>query len=137
MPLRAVAVVNVDVENGHTPAERLAKMFGGDGGVVQVAESTGGIGIGVVTRRPAQGVGDAAVQCGTCRLDGGLRRAVNRLPGAFADRRRGIGGVVADETEQTIGASVHVRAREMPGEDLVADVGQLAPAAPDVRKKGH
>ncbi len=54
--LRAVAVMDVDIEHGDAPV-LLPQPLGGDGGVVQEAEAAGHVGIGVMARRPAERIG--------------------------------------------------------------------------------
>ena len=56
--LRAVAVMDVDIEHGHAPV-LAAQPLGGDGGVVQEAEAARHVGISVMAGRPAEGEGGA------------------------------------------------------------------------------
>ena len=76
--LRAVAVMDVDIEHGDArmPA---AQALGGDGGVVQEAEAARHVGIGVMAGRPAERIGLARA-----------RRAPGRRPSSRPRSRRGL-----------------------------------------------
>ena len=84
--LRAVAVMNIDIEDGD-PLVFRAQMLGGERGVVEIAETAGPVAIGMMPGRPAQRVGDGLAL--EHQIGGGQRgegRGLHRPPGSGGDR---------------------------------------------------
>ena len=113
--LGAVAVVEVDVEDGHLAA--LAQVGGGDGRIVQIAVSAAGVGAGVVTGRAAEGIGcgsavEQQVRGGEGTAGGGKGRGEGGL-----DDRGGVEAVVAGLIDPGFGAVGLVAQGEGDGDD--------------------
>src|SRR6266851_482982 len=129
--LRAVAVMDVDIEDGDA-AEREAQMLRGDRGVVEIAEAAGLVGIGVMAGRAAEPIGGARP---AEHQRGGMRRDMGagdrRLPGSGADRAGRIGGVIADQTGEPDRAAAHVAAGMDVRYDLLRRAGEGLPAVMD------
>src|SRR5690554_7481567 len=86
--LDTLAMVHVGIQD-HRAWEPAFQVFGGNGGIVQVAETTGGVFTGVVAGRAAHGIGIAlAGNQGIGRPECGLGRPVSGLPGILANRDR-------------------------------------------------
>ncbi len=84
-PLRAVAVMHVDIKNGR-PAPRRAQIVCRDGGVVQKAEAAGQILKGMMPRRTAKRVGRGFPRQKRIRRgQRGLRRPIGGGPCVCAD----------------------------------------------------
>ena len=115
--LGAVAVVQVDVEDGDFAALQ-RQLLGGNGGVVQVAKAAGQFGKGVVTGRAAQGVGGLALQQQFCRMDCALGRGIGCDPGVGADRGGGVGHVKARLTHGGFRVAVLAAGGVDVGDDL-------------------
>ena len=98
--LGAVAVVVVDIEDGHSPGTLIQAGLRGDGRIVQVAVAAHVVGGGMVARRPAQREHPARA-LGQLGLAGqrDVHRAAHRLPGAGGDGHAGVEAVVAELTD--------------------------------------
>ncbi len=130
-PLRAVAVMQVDVEHGDPPAGPKPTL-GSDGAVVQEAEAAGHVGKGMVSRRPAERIGRGRsrqhrVGGGDCRLGA----PIGRSPGLGPDRTRGIGLVPARLTHGMARIGRRAPVRMDVGDDLGRSAGQRLPARVD------
>src|SRR5581483_11999830 len=89
--LRAVAVVVVDVEDGHALRPGVAEGLGRDGGVVEEAVAAVEVAPGMVARRPAQGEGGALAPAHQALAgDGDGGGGEGGAPGAGGDRRSGV-----------------------------------------------
>ncbi len=94
--LRAVAVMEIHVEDGDAAARVLGQIARGDGGVVQVAEAAAEVAGGVMSWWAAQGVhavrpGEHPVRSGQRALGG----SVCRFPGPRENWAAGAEGVIA------------------------------------------
>ena len=79
--LRAVAVVNVEIKNGHALESGRARLQRGDGDGVEIAKAHRAVPAGVMARRAHQAEGHFA---GAGRLQG-LERAARGAPGVRGD----------------------------------------------------
>ncbi len=109
--LGAVAVVSVDVDNGHAAVDAVEQSPGGDRRVVEVARAAEAAAGGVVARRSGQGVGDRLTRGHQVR--GGQRRVGSGprgLPGALSDQ----GHRVVDELAGARGRACGLHRLELP-----------------------
>jgi hypothetical protein len=133
--LRAVAGVDVDVEDRHAAAFP-AQVFRRDRGVVEVAEAARHIAIGMMARRPAERVGvPFAGQHQARRMHRRLGAGAGRAPGVGRDRAGGVGLMIARQPDGGARPLAHVAVRVDVGDHLVAGVGQLPPFRMDVLEK--
>ena len=96
--LRAVAVVEIEVEEGDAGRALLAQAFGGAGGIVEIAVAAGGAPSGVMARRAAAGEDGALTrrdEVGGGQGDGG--RGAHRPPGALDEGGTAVEGVEAEQ----------------------------------------
>jgi len=94
--LGAVAVVVVDIEDGHPGAALVKEGLGGNRGIVQVAVAAHDFSSGVVPWWAAQSEGRVSTLLdGSLGGQGDLRGAVGGLPRTSGDRRAGVEAVVA------------------------------------------
>ena len=135
--LRAVAVVNVDVQDRH-PVPARAQPVCGNGSVVQKAEPPRQIAERMMPRRARQGIGRArAIIDNRCRRKRGLRGPIGRLPGVGSDGAGGIGlmkACLSDRRTRVGGrAPVGVNVRD----HLGAGIGDARPAGVNVAQEGQ
>ena len=83
--LGAVAVVDVPVQDRYAPQPARAGVLGGDGGVVEEAESHPVARARVMPRRPGYGEGRRARQGALDRPDCGPAGEERRLPGVLVE----------------------------------------------------
>src|SRR6185437_11967357 len=95
--LRAVAVMIIDIEDRDALPPRGERGLGADRGVVQVGIAAEVIAAGVVPRRAGEGEGAAfAAEHRRQPRERGLHAPVAGLPGARADRGRGVEAVLPE-----------------------------------------
>ena len=127
--LRAVAVMDVDVEHGDAGV-LAAQMLGGDGGVVQEAEAARHVGIGVMARRPAERIGLARARQDRFGRGGrDLGRGECCVPGARTDRAAGVDLMPAGAADQALRIGRRIARRMHVGHDFRSGARQLRPFA--------
>ncbi len=95
-PLRAVAVMAVDIQDPHPPGAAQPQPLGRQCRVVQIAMPAGPRRIGVVPRRPGQRIGVPPLRHLISGGNRAGRRRLGRRPGFGGDRAGGVGGVPAE-----------------------------------------
>ena len=109
---------------------RLPCIFGGNGDVIQKAETTGHIGIGMVARRSAQCVGlTLALEYQPGSGERTVGRAAGRRPGVLPERTGGIGHVPASAANNTLRVGGKGLRRVYIGNDFIGAVSQRLPVA--------
>ena len=135
--LRAVAMMNVDVEDRHALVAE-AQMGGCDRAVVEKAKAAGDVAKGVMTGRPAECVdGILAVHhhLRRCRRDIGGGAGGGK--GTGSDRTAGVGGVPAqpaDDVRRVRGSMAH---RMHVGDHLGTGVAKRRPGVPGLGEEAE
>ncbi len=134
--LRAIAVMHIDVDDGHAVIA-LAQHFGGHRRPVQIAEAAGVFRTGVMARRAAQGIG--RVQPALGHAARGAGRAVGAPPHGLPGVRTDRAGQVVHMKARAPDDALRVR-RVWPagmgiGNDFGAGIGQPRPQGMRVLKK--
>ena len=135
--LAAVAVVDIDIEDGHRRGRALGQPVRGDGGVVQVAVAAEHIAGRMVAGWPAEPVGDRhTVEHAGRGRDRDIDRRPGGLPGAGDDGRGRVEGPVADPATGRLGLRPGIACRPQPrvanrvGHDAVAAGAADTPRVP-------
>ena len=138
--LGAVAVVAVDVEDGHALRAPVAQALGGEGGVVEVAMPARPRRVGVMSGWAADGVGEArAVDHAVGGRDGAGGGGECGGPGAQADRAGCVGCVPAELPDhiarQPPAIAEHLRRGVDVGNGFRPMIGQSGPGGGQVTQE--
>src|SRR5690625_1249834 len=128
--LSAISVMKVDIENGD-PLVGAAQLLGCNRGVVEKAEASRHVRIGVMPRWPAECIGLALTLQQQSRTVGGdVSRAAGGLPGVFPQGTSRVGHVPAGTTNEMTGVACGLLGWVNVGDDLGAAVTQSLPLRP-------